>query len=163
MKLKTKILMGTAALALVGIAFATPILKLTIPILAMGTHNNPMSATGDYPVDGGYFKVALTTNRPASVVTQLGAFNVGGENGWHSHPGMVAVTLTAGQIAWYDENCHETIYSAGDTWFEGSQIHMFKNIGQTNVQLTAVFIVSQGAPLRLDQSAPACATALGLN
>ena len=76
-------------------------------------------------------------------------------------PGMVAVTLTSGSITWYDENCEPTVYNAGDTWLEGSQIHAFKANG-TGVQLVAWFITAQGRALRMDQPAPACAANLGL-
>jgi quercetin dioxygenase-like cupin family protein len=39
----------------------------------------------------------------------------GGQNGWHSHPGMVVVTIISGSITGYDENCNPTDYKAGDS------------------------------------------------
>src|ERR1700733_10971824 len=142
MKTRTKVIVGAAAVAIVGIALATPIVNLASPLIAVGTHDVPVDVNGLYPVGGGYFKVALTTNRPASVETQISSYGAGGENGWHSHPGLVAVTITEGTIEWYDANCKATTYTAGDSWFEGSQVHSFKNIGSGPVNLVGTFVVS---------------------
>jgi quercetin dioxygenase-like cupin family protein len=163
MKTKTKLIIGTAAAAVVGIALATPIVNLASPLLSSGNSERPFDVTGFFPVENGYFKVALTTNRPSTIATQIAAFSAGGENGWHSHAGMVIVTVVSGTIDWYDENCKKTTYTAGQSWMEGSQVHSFKNVGPGTANLTATFIVSQGEPLRIDQPAPRCAAELGLN
>jgi quercetin dioxygenase-like cupin family protein len=163
MRSKTKAFIGTAAITVVGIAAATPIVDLASPILSSGSTDVSFNVEGTYPVDGGYYKVALTTNRPSTVATQIASYSAGGENGWHSHAGMVTVTVVSGTIDWYDENCHKTTYTAGQSWVEGSQVHSFKNASAATVLLTATFIVSKGAPLRIDQPAPACAAEMGLN
>jgi quercetin dioxygenase-like cupin family protein len=163
MKTKTKVLLGASAAAVVGIALATPIVNLASPILSSGSNDQAFNINGFYPVEGGYYKIGLTTNRPSSIETQVASYSAGGENGWHSHAGLVAVTLVSGTIDWYDANCNKTSYTAGQSWLEGSQIHSFKNASPSTVLLTATFIVSKGAPLRIDQPAPPCAAELGLN
>jgi quercetin dioxygenase-like cupin family protein len=163
MKTKTKIIIGTAAAAVFGIALATPIVNLASPLLSSGSSELPLSVNGLYPVEGGFFKVGFATNRPATIATQIAAFSAGGENGWHSHAGMVMVTVVSGTIDWYDENCKKTTYTTGESWVEGSQVHSFKNVGPGTANLTATFIVSKGTPLRIDQPAPACAAELGLD
>jgi quercetin dioxygenase-like cupin family protein len=163
MKTKTKVLIGASAAAVVGIAIATPIVDLASPVISSGTNDEEFNVNGVYPVEGGYYKVALTTNRPSTIETQIASFSAGGENGWHSHAGLVTVTVVSGTIDWYDANCKKTTYTAGQSWLEGSQVHSFKNAGPGTVLLTATFIISKGAPLRIDQPAPACAAELGLN
>jgi len=74
----------------------------------------------------------------------------------------VAVTIISGAIQWFDENCVETDYKAGDSWTEGSKLHYFRVVGTTGLHLTAFFITALGAPYRTDEAAPACAAALGL-
>jgi hypothetical protein len=113
MKTKTKVLLGTAAAAVVGIALATPIVNLASPILSSGSNDQAFNINGFYQVEGGYYKIALTTNRPSSIETQVASYSAGGENGWHSHAGLVAVTLVSGTIDWYDANCNKTTYTAG--------------------------------------------------
>src|SRR5581483_3543391 len=111
---KTKVLIGSAGIAVVGLALATPVINLTSPVLSKGTQERALNAHGDYEVADGYFKVAFSTNRPATIVNTEGAYNPGGENGWHSHPGMVINTLISGTVHWYDDHCNLTTYNAGD-------------------------------------------------
>ena len=113
--------------------------------------------------NGEQFKVELETEGPSTITTQDGAVAAGGQNGWHSQPGVVAVTLISGSIQWYDADCVPTVYNAGDSWVEGSQHHFYRVIGTSNIHLIAWFITAQGQALRIDQPAPPCAAALGLN
>jgi len=105
----------------------------------------------------------LTTNGPSNIAIQEAAFAPGGSIGWHSHPGLVAVQVLSGTIEWFDGECNATVYKAGDAWTEGSQPHYFRNIGTGTAQVIATFVVAKGAGYRVDQPAPACAVALGLN
>jgi quercetin dioxygenase-like cupin family protein len=165
MKRKTKVVIGAAAtaLTLVGIAFATPFKNLASPLFSVGQHPSDIELHGSGQTPSGQrFRVELESEGPSTVSTQDAAYGVGGVNGWHSHPGMVAVTLVSGSIQWFDENCVETDYTAGQSWTEGSKLHYFRVVGTAGIHLTAFFITAQGAALRSDESAPACAAALGL-
>jgi quercetin dioxygenase-like cupin family protein len=164
-KTKIKLLIGAAAIiiAVVGLALATPIVKLASPLLAVGNHSADIHKEGTAAVGSGEpFRVELKTDGPSTFSIQDAAFAVGGQNGWHSHPGLVAVTIISGKIQWYDENCKTTVYKAGDSWVEGSQIHAFRNIGTDPVHLMASFITARGQALRTDEAAPSCAADLGL-
>jgi quercetin dioxygenase-like cupin family protein len=164
MKTKIKLLIGAAAIvALIGVAFATPIVGLISPLLAVGKQNSDIHARGTALMSNGeHFKVELETEGPSTITIQDGAIAAGGHNGWHSHPGMVVVTLVSGSIEWYDENCVPTVYAAGDSWVEGSQPHAFRVIGTSSIHLMAFFIIAQGQAYRTDLPAPPCAAALGL-
>jgi quercetin dioxygenase-like cupin family protein len=164
MKTKIKVLLGAAAIiTAVGLALATPIVKLVSPLLAVGNQKADIFQEGTAQVGKGEpFRVALLTDGPSTFSIQDAAFAVGGQNGWHSHPGLVQVTIVSGSIQWYDENCSPTVYKAGDSWVEGSQIHAFRNIGTDTVHLMASFITAKGQALRTDEAAPACAAGLGL-
>jgi len=163
--MNTKIVIGAAAMAatIVGLAYATPIVNLVSPLFSVGQHPADIKTRGFGHASGGEsFQVKLSTEGPSTMSTQDGAYGPGGHNGWHSHPGMVAVTIVSGAIQWFNEECEETDYKAGDSWTEGSQLHYFRVVGPTGVHLTAFFITAQGAPLRTDEAAPACAAAHGL-
>lgn len=165
MKLKTKIVIGAALLttAAVGLALATPIVGLVSPFLSVGTDEKPIDSHGVAQTpEGDWFNARLTTDGPSNIAFQEFALAAGGHNGWHSHPGLVAVTVLSGEIEWYDANCHPTVYKAGDSWTEGSHTHYFRNIGTGTAQLTAVFITAKGVGYRIDKAAPACGIALGL-
>jgi quercetin dioxygenase-like cupin family protein len=166
MKIKTKIVLCAAALtaAIVGIAYATPIVGLVSPLFSVGQHSSNIKTHGaGHTATGQEFEVELETDGPATMSNQDAAYAAGGHNGWHSHPGLVAVTIISGAMQWFDENCVETDYKAGDSWTEGSKLHYFRVVGTTGLHATAFFITAQGVPVRTDEPAPACAAALGLN
>lgn len=164
MKTKTKVVIGAAVAAgAIGLAFATPIINLTSPFLSSGNVDSDIQQHGVAKMsDGNYYNVTLTSYGPSTIATQIAAYNPGGHNGWHSHPGLVAVTVTSGTIIWYDANCNATTYHAGDSWVEGSQRHAFSVVGNVAAQLTAVFITAKGEAYRIDEQPPACAAALGI-
>jgi quercetin dioxygenase-like cupin family protein len=166
MKTRIKVIIGATAIggAIVGLAFATPIVDLASPLLAVGQHAANIRTYGSgHTAEGKAFEVGLESDGPATISTQDAAYTSGGINGWHSHPGMVAVTLISGSIEWFNENCVKTSYNAGDSWTEGSQVHYFRVVGKTGIHINATFITAQGAALRTDESAPACAAGLGLD
>ncbi len=164
MSTKSRLLIGGGiAFGLAGLVLATPIKHLASPLFSVGQHPADIELHGrGLTPSGQRFRVELETEGPSTVSTQDGAYSVGGVNGWHSHPGMVAVTLVSGSLEWFDENCVETDYTAGQSWTEGSKLHYFRVVGTVGIHLTAFFLTAQGAPLRTDETAPACAAALGL-
>jgi quercetin dioxygenase-like cupin family protein len=164
MKLRTKMFVGGAAILVAfGAAFATPIVKLASPLLSVGNQTADFQKRGTFENNGEeQFSASLRTEGPSTITIQDAAYSTGGQNGWHSHPGIVIVTVITGSIQWYDENCRPTTYKAGDSWAEGSQLHAFKVLGTTGANLSAVFITAQGQAVRTDRPAPACASGLGL-
>ena len=112
--------------------------------------------------DGSRFHASITTSGPSTLSIHDAALGFPGQNGWHSHPGLVAVTVISGSIEWFDENCVRTVCNAGDSWMEGGQLHAFRNLGPGTVHLMAWFITAQGQPLRSDETPPPCGIGLGL-
>ena len=102
MKIKTKIVVSAAALtaAMVSIAYATPIAGLVSPLFSVGQHPSDIKTRGvGHTPSGQRFEVQLETEGPSTMSSQDGAYAAGGHNGWHSHPGMVAVTMVSGEFA----------------------------------------------------------------
>jgi quercetin dioxygenase-like cupin family protein len=167
MKQTNKALVGALVLAgAMGLASATPIVKLASPNLAVGEISTPVKSHGvasvNDPQNHNWFNTELTTDGPSTVTIQDGAYAAGGQNGWHSHPGLVIVTLLSGSIEWFNANCESKVYKAGDSWTEGSQLHSFRVLGTTGIHLMAVFVVAKDEAVRIDGQAPACAAGLGL-
>src|SRR5262249_3962514 len=82
----------------------------------------------------------------------------GGDTGWHSHPGPVFVLVTAGTAA-VDEAHNRTrtpsFSPAGTGFLDGvDDTHIVRNEGETDLVLTAVFLVPHGAPPRIDEPQP---------
>ena len=81
----------------------------------------------------------------------------GGDTGWHSHPGIVFVLITAGTATFYDE-CNDFIreqYPAGTGFVKDAGcVQLLANEGSVDLEVIVVHIVPQGAPRRIDEPAP---------
>ena len=52
------------------------------------------------------------TDGASNIIQQEVNFSPGGTTGWHTHPGIVLLTLAAdsGPVDWYDSKCGKTVY-----------------------------------------------------
>jgi quercetin dioxygenase-like cupin family protein len=110
------------------------------------------------------FSAVLVTEGASNIIQQEIKFSPGGTTGWHTHPGIVLLTLAAdsGPVDWYDSKCGKTVYNAGDSWTEGTKLHDVVNRGSTDAHFLVTYIVAKDVPKRTDHAAPRCAAALGL-
>jgi quercetin dioxygenase-like cupin family protein len=169
MKKKTKGLLaaGLAASIAAGLAVATPTVgAFNNVILSTGTAEGDIQAHGHLviPTMDEDFGAVVLTDGASNIIQQEVSFSPGGTTGWHSHPGIVLLTLAAdsGPVDWYDSKCGKTVYVAGDSWSEGTKLHDVVNHGSTNVHFLVTYIVAKDVNKRTDQAAPRCAAALGL-
>jgi quercetin dioxygenase-like cupin family protein len=169
MNKETKVLLGSALAAslIAGLAMATPTIGAWYNvILSTGTVNRDVHAHAHVALPGTEegFSAALETEGAANFIQQEVKFSPGGTTGWHIHPGILLLTLAAdsGPIDWYDANCAKTVYKAGDSWTEGTKLHDVVNNSAIDAHFLVTYVVAKGVNKRTDQSAPACAAALGL-
>jgi quercetin dioxygenase-like cupin family protein len=174
MKVKTRLWASGVVIVLViaGIALATPIVGLDFAaILASGASNSEVfararvllpAATGQTDDDNDW-TAKLVTSGPSTFIVQDASYFPGGHTGWHSHPGILLITVTEGSLEWYDSNCGKTVYNVGDSFTENTGTHYFRNVGSVNSRVMVTYGLAPGQPRRIDQPAPACAAALGLD
>jgi quercetin dioxygenase-like cupin family protein len=175
MNARTRILIGAVAITcgVVGIALATPIVGLNFNnILALGTINTEVLERAKValpPVVGqqqeeedNEWTAKLITSGPSNFIVQDASIFPGGHTGWHSHPGILMITVTEGSIEWYNANCEKSVYHVGDSLTENTQTHLFRNVGSVNARISVAYVIAKGQPRRIDQPAPACSMALGL-
>jgi quercetin dioxygenase-like cupin family protein len=86
----------------------------------------------------------------------------GGYSGWHSHPGLLLITVKEGSVDFYDKDCVKRVYSAGQSFSEGAEPHTAVNSGQSNTKLLIAYIVKKGESRRIEASQPACGARLGI-
>jgi quercetin dioxygenase-like cupin family protein len=170
MKTNTKLQLAgiTAAIVIAGVALATPTVGLIYNnILATGTANRDIHTHAYVAVAGSddAFNVELETEGASNFVVQDAIFSPGGTTGWHTHPGVLLLSLTSdsGPIDWYDAKCAKHVYQPGDSWTEGTTLHDVVNNSSLNAHLVVTYVIAKGMNKRTDQPAPACAAALGLN
>lgn len=157
----------------VAVAKATPIVGLIFAnILASGSTNTEIIQHVQVPLPPGTvgsdgeiedtWNAKLFTNGPTTVIVQDVEYGPNGHTGWHSHPGILVSSVTAGSIEWYDAQCTKHVYNTGDALTESTQPHFVRNVGTVPARFMVTYILAKGQPRRIDQPAPACAAALGL-
>jgi len=86
----------------------------------------------------------------------------GGYTGWHSHPGLLLITVKEGSLEFYDKECAKHTYGAGQSFTEGAEPHAAMNRGTGNARLLVAYIVKKGEPRRIEAPQPTCGAALGI-
>ncbi|MGI9023912.1 MAG: cupin domain-containing protein [Acidimicrobiales bacterium] len=127
---------------------------------ALGT---PSSGTSSLVLASGIMKknvrihteaVKVETKGPTQVVTQEITFQPGATSGWHSHPGLVLVTVKSGSQTVYNRHCKARTYTTGESFYESPKEAVVHNKGTPGAVSVATFLVPEGAPLRTDAENP---------
>jgi quercetin dioxygenase-like cupin family protein len=114
------------------------------------TRTKRIKRTIDNPI------VTCNATTPCDMVQQKLTFQPGGFSGWHSHPGVVLIIVTAGTLTRYDSTCTKTTIAAGQTFIELAPdgAAFVRNDGSTPAEAVQTYINPTGAALRTDQPAP---------
>lgn len=115
------------------------------------TRTRQVKRTIDSPV------VACSATTPCDLIQQRLTIQPGGFSGWHSHPGLVIVIVTAGTLTRYEADCSKTTYAPGQTFIEYGRDHagFVRNEGSTPAELVQTYVNPANADPRIDQPAPA--------
>jgi hypothetical protein len=155
-KRKVFLLTVTAALALVAfvaVTLASPPWGVTPTVLARGTYDafKVKSAPGS-PVE---FKAKAKSS--IDIVVRKHDYAVGGYTGWHSHPGPVFITVTQGELKYYeydDPTCTAHVVTAGHGFVDNGRGHMVRNESGQPAQDVSVIIAPVGGAFRGELDAP---------
>jgi quercetin dioxygenase-like cupin family protein len=146
------------ALAVVGTAQATLPSGIVVTTFVRATlgANRPhqgVKASADH--------IQLRSRVATDVATQTITSPPGASSGWHSHPGIVLVSVQSGTVTMYDADCRATRYGPGQAFVEvGDEAMLVRNNTTTNAVLYVTLIVPRSAPLlRIDKPQPATCSA----
>jgi quercetin dioxygenase-like cupin family protein len=159
MRSKTGLLIiaaGTVILATVGKA-TEPAGVVSNVELAKG---RTISALKERIKVGAEWTVSLEDNGQSEMYFQDLIVGPGGYTGWHSHPGLLLITMKEGSIDFYNKDCVKTIYTAGQSFTEGAEPHAVVNTGSVNARLLVAYIIKSGEPRRIERSQPKCGETL---
>ncbi len=143
--------------AVAAVALASPPSGVTPTILARGTYDSfKVKSAPDSPVD---FKAKAKS--PVDIVVRKHDYAVGSYTGWHSHPGPVFITVTLGQLTYYeydDPACAPHVVSAGHGFVDNGRGHIVRNESGQLAQDVSVIIAPVGGVFRgeLDAPGPFC-------
>jgi len=141
-------------------AFATPAAGVVSNvIIAQGATLGPVKERADV---GDSWGVNLQDKGQSEFFFQDLVVGPGGYTGWHSHPGILLVTVKEGSLEFYDKDCAKHTYAAGQSFTEGAEPHAAMNRGTGNARLLVAYIVKKGEPRRIEAVQPTCGAALGI-
>lgn len=149
--LRTSLLSLTIVGGLTGTALATPSVGFSPTILSRATLQESVNFnTGE---------VKFQTKGPVDITHQTINIAPDATSGWHSHPGVVLVTVRSGSVRRLDADCSSEVYSAGQAFTEsGRHPGEVRNESPTAPAVVDVtYITPVGAALRVDELAPRCA------
>lgn len=156
-------------LGISAMALATPPFNVLFnTILSKGTASRNLSEHVQVPSDSSEdgenedWQLDLETQGASDFYIQDLAIAPGGYTGWHTHPGIFIGTVIAGSIDFYNASCGKTTFTAGEVWTENTEVHAVANHGSTDTHMQFVYLIRKGAPRRIDQPAPACASSTGI-
>jgi quercetin dioxygenase-like cupin family protein len=102
--------------------------------------------------------VKLMTKDTSDIYVTRNSIAVGGQSGWHSHPGPSLITVTTGTIRVYestDPACSPTTYHAGQGFVDyGDHAHLLRNESGAAAETVAVQFLPTGATRRIDEPKP---------
>jgi quercetin dioxygenase-like cupin family protein len=140
--------------AFVGITKASAPSGVTGTLLGRGTYDSfnvrsdPQGAIADFRAH---------STAPIDVVVQKHDYAAGASTGWHQHPGPVFITVTSGQLTFYerdDPTCAPHVYSAGQGFVDTGDGHIGRNETNTTASDVTVAIAPVGAAFRTELDAP---------
>ena len=143
--------------AVAAVALASPPSGVTPTILARGTYDSfKVKSAPHSPVD---FKAKAKS--PVDFVVRKHDYAIGSYTGWHSHPGPVFITVTLGQLTYYeydDPACAPHVVSAGHGFVDNGRGHIVRNESGQLAQDVSVIIAPVGGVFRgeLDAPGPFC-------
>ncbi|MFE7411206.1 cupin domain-containing protein [Streptomyces laurentii] len=86
----------------------------------------------------------------------------GGTTGWHHHDGQLIAVVQSGTLTRTLADCSVEVSRAGDSFIEpagANKVHTGRNLGTEPVVLYVTYLLPKGAPMSVDEPAPACAPA----
>jgi quercetin dioxygenase-like cupin family protein len=102
-------------------------------------------------------RIKFQTKDATDVVVQEIVQDVGGNSGWHSHPGFVVGIVKSGSVS-ITVGCTTTTYLTGQTFLETGNIPTIaRNASSTDsLVVEATYFVPKGVPTRRDANPPTC-------
>jgi quercetin dioxygenase-like cupin family protein len=105
----------------------------------------------------GAFDLKLDTKGDSDIYVTRNAIAIGGQSGWHTHPGPSLITVTAGEIVAYEADlCTPLHYGTGATFVDpgDGHVHLLRNESGAAAETIAIQFVARDAPRRIDAPQP---------
>ena len=150
------VVVGVLSLGVVTITRAEPAAGVTPNVLGRATFD-----AFNLQSDPRVMELSAQAKRPVDIVVRTHDYAPGSSTGWHSHPGPVFITVTEGQVTFYerdDPTCTPKVVSKGQGYVDTGKGHIGRNeAGAPARDVTVIFApVGQSFRGELDAPAPQC-------
>jgi quercetin dioxygenase-like cupin family protein len=157
---------SSSAAPLIALAAGSELVALASPAPTPTPSPTPAPATGfvgtqlakglfgplDIKSEGQGYDIKLKTKDDSDVYVTRNAIAVGGQSGWHTHPGPSLITVTLGEIVAYESDdplCAPTHYTMGQGFVDtGDHAHLIRNESASPAETVAVQFLPKGAVRR---------------
>ncbi len=139
--------------AVVSSTMASPPSGVTPTVLARGKYD-PFKVS---PGAKGSVDFEARAGAPIDIIVRQHDYAPGSSTGWHSHPGPVFITVTKGQITFYesdDPTCKPHVVSAGQGYQDTGHGHIGRNETGEPAQDVSVIVAPVGGAFRGELPAP---------
>jgi hypothetical protein len=156
MKRKLSLMAALALIALaVGVSgtMASPPVDVTATVLARGSYG----AFSVRSSAASQLQFKARAKAPIDVVVRQHDYAAGATTGWHTHPGPVFITVTQGELTYYerdDPTCSPHVVSAGHGFVDSGHGHIVRNESGAPAQDISVIIAPVGGAFRGELDAP---------
>lgn len=101
---------------------------------------------------------AIAASEPPRVSMTDLVYEPGQSSGWHVHPGVHSVVVSAGTLTVYDDACRRQDFGPGETYVGGRQPHLVRNGGDTSAVLAVTYVADPAVdtPGRAVSAPPGC-------
>ena len=157
---KSRVASGLAAVSIVvvltsfaSILIASPPSGVTPTVLARGKYD----AFKMKPGSKGSVDFEAKAEAPLDFVVRQQDYAPGSTTGWHGHPGPVFITVTKGQLTFYeydDPTCTPHVVSAGQGYVDTGSGHIGRNESGQPAQDVSVIAAPVGGAFRSELPAP---------
>ena len=139
--------------AVAAVSLAQPATGVTPTVLARGTYDSfKVKSDPGSPVD-----VKVKAKASMDVVVRRHDYGVGANTGWHQHPGPIFITVTQGQLTYYeydDPTCAPHVVTAGHGFVDTGDGHIVRNESGQPAQDVSVIFAPVGGAFRTELAAP---------
>lgn len=107
--------------------------------------------------DNAAFEFEAEVKPEVDMVVRTHAYAPGGSTGWHTHPGPVFVTVTEGEVTFYeadDPTCTPRVVREGQGYVDTGRGHIGRNETGNAAKDVAVIVAPVGRPFRDELPAP---------
>jgi quercetin dioxygenase-like cupin family protein len=97
------------------------------------------------------------STEPIDIVVRRHDYAPGASTGWHQHPGPIFITVTQGQLTYYEYNdptCTAHVITAGHGFVDTGDGHIVRNETDQPAEDISVITAPVGAAFRTELPAP---------